>query len=108
MEKNSTKEIGFDESFKILAKDFFGKFSKVITDCEILKLPRKADVLVIETEKPITKYVKIFDYFKKVNIIEFKSVNNPFRLEKVVSAVLAGKCLSLIQYQPEPVNRGQG
>ena len=52
----------------------------MITDFEITKLPKKADVLVVETEKPITKYVRIFDYFKKFNIIEFKSVRDPFRI----------------------------
>lgn len=37
-------------------------------------------MLVVETEEPITRHVRIFDYFKAFNIIEFKSVNNPFRV----------------------------
>ena len=82
------KEIGFDESFKILAKHFFGEFSKVITDFEIIKLPKKTDVLVIETEKPIKKHVRIFDYFKKFNIIEFKSILDPFRIYEDLPKIL--------------------
>jgi len=74
------EEIGFDESFKILATHFFGAFSKVITDFEIINLPKKADVLVVEADKPIAQYVRIFDYFKTYNIVEFKSVKDSFRM----------------------------
>ena len=93
------KEIGFDESFKILAKHFFSEFSKVITDFEITKLPKKTDVLIIETEKPIKKYVRIFAYFKKFNIIEFKSVQDPFRMDEDLPKILIyiggpGSCYS--------------
>jgi hypothetical protein len=80
MNKPFIKQIGFDESFKILAKYFFGEFSKVITDYEIINLPKKTDVLVIKTVKSISSHVRIFNYFKDFNIIEFKSVNNPFRI----------------------------
>ena len=73
------KSFGYDECFKILAKHFFEKFSKVITDYEIIKLPKKTDLLVIETDSPIHEHVKIFDYFKKFNIIEFKSPGDTFR-----------------------------
>ena len=65
MNDKIVKEIGFDESFKILAKHFFSEFSKVITDLEITKLPKKTDVLIIGTKKPIKEYVRIFVYFKK-------------------------------------------
>jgi hypothetical protein len=87
MGSQPAKGIGFDESFKILAKHFFSPFSKVITDFEILKLPKKADVLVVETEKPLKEYVKIFSYFRKFNIIEFKSIRDPFRVEEDLSKV---------------------
>lgn len=80
--------IGFDESFKILAKHFFSEFSKVITDFEITKLPKKTDVLIIETQRPIKEYVSIFTYFKKFNIIEFKSVQDPFRLGEDLPKIL--------------------
>ena len=78
----SKESYGLDEIFKILMKHYFEKFCKVITDFEIIKLPKKADLLIIETDKPITEHVKIFTYFKKVNIIEFKSVNDPFRFKE--------------------------
>ena len=42
----------------------------------------------METNKPITKYVKIFDYFKTYNIIEFKSVKDPFRIDTHVPKML--------------------
>jgi hypothetical protein len=82
------KEIGFDESFKILATHFFSEFSKIVTDYEIINLPKKADLLVVETDKPITNYVKIFDYFKTFNIIEFKSAQDPFRIDRDIPKIL--------------------
>jgi len=82
MSLSKKKEYGYDEVFKILVKQFFETFSKVITDYEIIKLPKKTDVLVIETESPIREHVKIFDYFKKFNIIEFKSVKDNFRIKE--------------------------
>jgi hypothetical protein len=88
MEGKLLKNIGFDESFKILATHFFSRFSKVITEFELINLPKKADVLVVETDKPITRYVRIFDYFKAFNIIEFKSVNNPFRVAEDLHKIL--------------------
>ena len=42
----------------------------------------------METDKPITNYVRIFDYFRKFNIIEFKSVNDPFRIDKDIPKIL--------------------
>ena len=65
------KSYGYDESFKILARHFFERFSKVITDYEIIKLPKKTDVLVVEADSPINTYVKIFDYFKKLALPGF-------------------------------------
>jgi hypothetical protein len=82
------KEIGFDECFKILATHFFSEFSKITTDYEIINLPKKADVLVVEADKPITNYLRIFDYFKRFNIIEFKSANDPFRVDSDVPKIL--------------------
>ena len=82
------KEYGYDEAFKTLAKHFFIQFAKVITDYEIVKLPKKTDVLVIEADQPIREYVKVFDYFKRFNIIEFKSKANTFRLEADLPKIL--------------------
>ncbi len=60
-------------------KQYFSKFAEVRTDFEILSLPKKVDLLIIETDKPIIDYVSVFTYFKKVNIIEFKSELDRFR-----------------------------
>ena len=82
------KEYGYDEAFIELAKSFFSRFAKVITDYEIIKLPKKTDVLVIEADRPIREHVKIFDYFKQFNIIEFKSEANTFRLDVDLPKIL--------------------
>jgi len=82
------KEYGYDEVFKELAKHFFGRFAKVITDYEIIKLPKKTDVLVIEADRPIREHVKVFDYFRQFNIIEFKSEANTFRLNLDLPKIL--------------------
>lgn len=86
MQKNKElKPTGYDEIFKIMIKHYFERFAKVITDYEIINLPKKADLLIIEVDKPITKHVKIFTYFKRFNIIEFNStfaLFQPKKLEK--------------------------
>ncbi|MCB1191666.1 MAG: hypothetical protein KDK90_14580 [Leptospiraceae bacterium] len=73
--KNKT----YDEIFKYRIKQFFEKFAIVKTEYEILRLPRKADILVIEAEESIQDHVLLFTYFKKYNIIEFKSEEDRFR-----------------------------
>jgi hypothetical protein len=68
----------YDEAFKELMKEYFEPFARVITDYELLTIPKRVDLLIIELEKPIINYVKIFSYFKRYNIIEFKSEKDRF------------------------------
>jgi hypothetical protein len=68
----------FDEAFKELMKDYFEPFARVITDYELLDMPKRVDLLIIEINEPISDYVKIFTYFKRFNIIEFKSEKDRF------------------------------
>jgi hypothetical protein len=82
MKSEKKSSIGYDETFKILMKEYFGKFAKVITDYEIINLPRNVDLLIIEVKEPIEKHVKLFTYFKRYNIIEFKSIADPFRMNR--------------------------
>ena len=70
----------FDEVFKNRIKQFFEPFAIVKTEFEILKLPKKVDILIVEAEKPIQDSVLLFTYFKKYNIIEFKSESDRFRI----------------------------
>jgi len=72
------KQSGFDEAFKISMKKYFESIAMVETNFEILKLPKKVDLLIIQAEKTIIDYVKIFTYFKRLNIIEFKSEKDRF------------------------------
>jgi hypothetical protein len=62
-----------NEVFKNKIKVHFEKFAIVKTEVEILRLPRRMDLLVIEADTPIKEHVSLFQYFKKFNIIEFKS-----------------------------------
>ncbi|MBM2814857.1 MAG: hypothetical protein HW421_1619 [Ignavibacteria bacterium] len=82
MEGSEKKKItiSYDESFKILMAGYFGKFAKVITDYEIIDLPKRVDVLVIEMNKPIAPYVELLTYFKRFNIVEFKSEKDRFNI----------------------------
>jgi hypothetical protein len=75
-------KVGYDEIFKIMMKEYFERFAKVITDYEVINLPKSVDLLIIEIDRPITKYVKLLTYFKRINIIEFKSVSDSFRLNR--------------------------
>ncbi|GIX43209.1 MAG: hypothetical protein KatS3mg129_2942 [Leptospiraceae bacterium] len=62
----------YDEFFKIVTKNFFELLNcNVITEYEILKLPKKADIIIIKN--PNTKKFELFKYFKIYNIISFKS-----------------------------------
>ena len=72
----------YDEAFKELMKDYFEPFARVITDYELLDMPKRVDILIIEIDKPIIDYVKIFTYFKRFNIIEFKSESDRFVIKK--------------------------
>lgn len=74
--------VGYDEMFKIMTVDFFGSFAEVKTDFEIIDLPKRVDILIIETTAPIEQYVEIFKYFRRFNIIEFKSEDNRFVLNE--------------------------
>ena len=73
---------GYDEIFKILVKNFFESFATVITDYEIVKLPKKADILIIEMKEKFQDKLKVFKYFKKYNGIEFKSFADPFKMNE--------------------------
>ncbi|GIX42609.1 MAG: hypothetical protein KatS3mg129_2342 [Leptospiraceae bacterium] len=62
----------YDEFFKIVTKNFFELLNcNVITEYEILNLPKKADIIIIKN--PDTKKLELFKYFKLFNIISFKS-----------------------------------
>lgn len=60
--------LGYDRIFKELAKKFFGDISrKVITDYELIKFPKKTDVLVIEIESGKRDNLDLFSYMTKWN-----------------------------------------
>jgi len=70
----------YDELFKKQFKEFFQKFATVITDYEIVKLPKKADILIIEMHEKLNQKLDIFTYFDTFNIIEFKSAADHFKV----------------------------
>ncbi|HBD93016.1 MAG: hypothetical protein A2015_00910 [Spirochaetes bacterium GWF1_31_7] len=70
----------YDELFKKQIKEFFQKFATVITDYEIVKLPKKADILIIEMHEKLNQKLDIFKYFDTFNIIEFKSAADHFKV----------------------------
>jgi hypothetical protein len=86
MIKNTLKKIklnvGFDEFFKTSMKVYFEPFATVITNFEIIKLPKKVDLLIIEADKPIEEHLEVIKYFKRFNVIEFKSESDKFDLNK--------------------------
>lgn len=74
--------ISYDEIFKILIKAYFEKFATVVTDYEIVNLPKKADVLIVELKEKFENKLTLFKYFKKYNGIEFKSFVDPFKMNE--------------------------
>ncbi|MCP5498586.1 MAG: hypothetical protein H7A25_01675 [Leptospiraceae bacterium] len=73
----------FDEVFKKRAIAFFSKFAKVETEFELHRLPRKLDVLIIESDKPIRQHLDLMNYFQEFNIIEFKSESQGVKLQDI-------------------------
>ena len=63
-------------------KLYFEPFAKVITDYEIIDLPKKVDLLIIEADKPIIEHLEVMKYFRRFNIIEFKSENDKLDLNR--------------------------
>jgi hypothetical protein len=62
----------YDEFFKITTKNFFEILKcNVITEFEIINLPKKVDIIIIKN--PNSKKLQLFKYFKNYNIISFKS-----------------------------------
>ncbi|MBE7439624.1 MAG: hypothetical protein HS115_14305 [Spirochaetales bacterium] len=63
-------KLRFDEFFKRMAVAFFELFGfRVTTEIEIFKLPKKADVIVVSTERlniqAIETYFTVFGYFRE-------------------------------------------
>lgn len=86
MKKKQLKKIklnvGFDEFFKTSMKVYFSPYATVITNYEIIKLLQKVDLHIIEAEEPIEEHLELMKYFKRFNILEFKSETEKFVLNK--------------------------
>lgn len=79
----------YDESFKALLKHLAEPVCRVITDYEVIVRSKRVDALVIEADKPLCEHFEIFSYFKKFNIVEFKSERDSFRFEEHMSRILS-------------------
>ena len=80
----------FDEFFKLKCVPFFEFFGyRVETEVEIFKLPKKADVLIIESENPgRTSGFRIFRYWKKYNLLSYKAPDDRIRLKDIADSIL--------------------
>lgn len=78
----------YDEGFKVLCKELFEEHYQVITDYELIFNSKRVDAVVILGEEPIDKKFDIFDYFKKYNIIEFKSEKDSFSTDRHLHKLL--------------------
>jgi hypothetical protein len=79
--KKKTKRRPLNEVFKNKFKRFFQRFAVVKTEFEILGLPRKFDILIVETDAPFKDRLDIFRYFKKYNIVDFKSEGDELTID---------------------------
>lgn len=84
MTDNIKIKIRYDELFKVSMRYYFEPIAKVITDYEIIELPKKVDLLIIEADEPLEDYLEVMKYFRQFNVIEFKSENDKFDLNKDV------------------------
>ena len=75
--------ITFDAFFKLQAREFFGSCGyQVEAEHEMLKMPKRLDVLVIKTSASCVKF-EIFDYFSQFNLISYKSYGDRVRFEDI-------------------------
>jgi hypothetical protein len=79
-----------DEAFKVFSKLFFEKGLKyqVHTDYELLKLPKRLDVVVIKGALSLAKKLKFFSYFRQYNIISFKSFTDRLKKADLYDALI--------------------
>lgn len=81
--------IGFDEFFKLSCKDFFTKYNFwVESELEIFNLPKRLDVLAINSQDSIPKDFTLLKYWKTHNLISYKSKKDKFQNRDVLSAIL--------------------
>ena len=82
--KLSTRiRISLDTFFKQQAKEFFGACGyQVESEHEMLKMPKRLDVLVIETG-PINHRFEILGYFNRFNLISYKSHRDRVRFKDI-------------------------
>ena len=82
MHKKSTPKIkiSYDELFKIVLKDFFESHNfSVITDNELINLPKSFDLLIIKKNE--SHNLPFFNFLKTYNIISYKSVSDRFSIK---------------------------
>jgi len=92
-----------DEMFKTYIKNVLKDDAEVITDFEILKRPPKADIVIIKPIEGFNKKFPIFEHFKKINIIEFKSADDRFKVPEDIYQIeiyIGGVLKNMPQYMP--------
>ena len=77
--KKQRYTISLDEFFKYECKELFTALGCVVqTDFELLKQPKRLDLLIIKKAK-IKEQLLIFNYFSEHNLISYKSFRDSFR-----------------------------
>ena len=77
--KKQRYTISLDEFFKYECKELFTALGCVVqTDFELLKQPKRLDLLIIKKAK-IKEQLLIFNYFLEYNLISYKSFRDSFR-----------------------------
>ena len=77
-QKKQRYTISLDEFFKYECKELFTALGCVVeTDFELLKQPKRLDLLIIKKAKIKEKLV-IFNYFSEYNLISYKSFRDSF------------------------------
>lgn len=80
--KSERGDHSLDEGFKALLKHLLEPYGHVITDYELIISSKRVDAVIIKVDRPGESPLNIFDYFKRFNIIEFKSEKDGFRIER--------------------------
>ena len=77
-QKKQRYTISLDEFFKYECKELFTALGCVVeTDFELLKQPKRLDLLIIKKTKIKEKLI-IFNYFSEHNLISYKSFRDSF------------------------------
>lgn len=78
----------FEDTFRVLARQYFDRFCRVTTEFDFIVEPMKSDLVVARCERENRGELNIFSHFEQVNLLRFHpAIDSDFTVEKHLSRV---------------------